>query len=159
MGSRDLHAAAKTAGSLVALMVVWIFSTPCIGGAKVPSPILPLRERSPRWVLDGLQSLTDVGNVFVWLHVTSVFAGGVLFALVWLPRRFQHVLNERWLLGVIVATLLFGIGSMAFPSWVPPMIWREGFTGGAITLSLTGGLLRGSLDPVGSALPAIPSDQ
>ncbi len=36
-------------------------------------------------VLDGIHSLVEPGESFVWLHSVATFSGGLLFAMVWLP--------------------------------------------------------------------------
>ena len=137
----NLHTAAKTAGALVALIVAGYFYS-LHRRKEGPFTHLALAAAfASMGILDGLQALNDVGNVFVWLHVTSIFAGGFFFALVWLPSAWQNHLKGRWLLGVIIGSFVFGAGSMLFPEWIPPMIQGETFTTNAVILSSLGGLL------------------
>ena len=86
----NLHTAAKTAGALVALIVAGYFYS-LHRRKEGPFTHLALAAAfASMGILDGLQALNDVGNVFVWLHVTSIFAGGFFFALVWLPSAWQN---------------------------------------------------------------------
>ena len=39
-------------------------------------------------ILDGFHAFVHPGNSFVWLHSIATFFGGMLFALVWFPKRF-----------------------------------------------------------------------
>ena len=81
------------------------------------------------------------GHGFVWLHSTATLAGGVLFALAWLP---DHVARSRWAgalpWGVAIAAAIFGALSVAFRPMFPVMLIEGEFTAAAKIINLLGGL-------------------
>ncbi|OGT14410.1 MAG: hypothetical protein A3J49_12890, partial [Gallionellales bacterium RIFCSPHIGHO2_02_FULL_57_16] len=92
-------------------------------------------------LLDGFHASVLPGHGFVWLHSTATLAGGVLFALVWLPDRFAR---SRWAgalpWGVAIAAAIFGALSVAFRPMFPVMLIEGEFTADAKIINLLGGI-------------------
>jgi PAS domain S-box-containing protein len=91
--------------------------------------------------LDLFHAAVHPGQNFVWLHSTATFAGGLLFALVWLPKRLSRLQVAGWLPWVVlVATVAFGLLS-CLATQIPRMLSAEGeFTLLARALNIGGGL-------------------
>jgi len=92
-------------------------------------------------MLDGFHAATHAGHVFVWLHSTATFVGGVLFAGLWLPDTVNRRLNVITVAALtLAAAVVFGIGSIARPDLLPAMKNELGFTFVAKALNLGGGI-------------------
>ena len=90
--------------------------------------------------LDGMHALVHVGQAFVWLHSTATFAGGVLFALVLLPKHYGR--DSIRLAGAICLVLLLGgMATFVTPDSLPAMVHEGNFTATAIFLNIGGGVL------------------
>ncbi|MDJ1422322.1 MAG: PAS domain S-box protein [Candidatus Methanoperedens sp.] len=93
-------------------------------------------------MLDLFHSIAPPGDSFVWLHSMAVFAGGFLFALIWLPDRIaQSRLASILPALVFIFTTIFGIFSFAFSDILPAMISEGAFTSSARAINILGGLL------------------
>jgi signal transduction histidine kinase len=141
------HAAVETFGASVALML-WL--------------LLMLRHTTPQWeseslwtafaflamgIFDGFHATThfaETPNRFVLSHSLAVFAGGVLFALVCLPRRSLSQRSAWWLsIAFIVIVVGIGIYAIAFPvaeSLMPQMVQADVFTPAAKMFNVGGGI-------------------
>jgi hypothetical protein len=92
-------------------------------------------------ILDGLHAAASEGVSFVWIHSTAVFVGGLLFALVWIPAPSGELPSARALPQWVAAVaLLFGLLSLAYPSFLPPMATDGEFTLTAELLNILGGV-------------------
>ncbi len=136
-----LHSLMESAGGLIALAIAGVLYTEW--------------ERRPDtnhypWMIAGLSSMglldlfhagTHPSNHFIWLHVTSDFVGGVLFALVWVSRLWPQVhIKPRMLGAVLIMSTLLGLISVSRPDWIPMMLSPAGeFSGPALALSIGGG--------------------
>lgn len=91
-------------------------------------------------VFDTFHSCVPPESAFVWFHSLSVLAGGIFFAMAWLPNR---TIDRSTALAAAYATLLaatlIGIFSLSAPETLPVMITSGGFTPLADTLNLLGG--------------------
>lgn len=136
-----VHSAVEMAGAVIALAVAWLLITlerrdeGCSFNVQIAAALIGMG------VLDGLHALVHAGNCFVWLHSTATFAGGLLFALVWLPRRWPIWHFAGWPVAVLVGTLVFGSYSLALPHTLPAMVHDGAFSFGAMSLNVGGGLL------------------
>jgi PAS domain S-box-containing protein len=135
-----LHAVVESLGGLLALSIVVILLV-----RRLRRPY----ERRFVWmsnafvamgVFDLFHAASSPGNNFVWLHILSSVAGGLLSALVWLPAR--RIPSERAWLSLIVTfgmSLATGIFSSLFPTWQPAMLSSGQFTRTAWATSVLGG--------------------
>ncbi|MFZ5917281.1 MAG: ATP-binding protein [Chloroflexota bacterium] len=84
--------------------------------------------------------LGHMSNRFVWLHSLAVLAGGVLFALVWLPERPVSPRTALTTAGAaLLAAAIAGLLSALYPQAVPRMVADGGFTFLAEAINLAGG--------------------
>ncbi len=92
-------------------------------------------------MLDGFHAATHAGHLFVWLHSTATFVGGVFFAGIWLPQQINRRLDvltvSFW---VFVAVTIFCVGSIALPDLLPAMKDKDGFSFVAKALNVGGGI-------------------
>lgn len=136
-----LHSLMESSGGLVALAIAGVLFAEW--GRRPDTSHYP-------WMIAGLASMgmldlfhaaTNPSNPFIWLHVTSDFAGGVLFALVWVSRfKPQFQVKPEAIATVLVLSTLVGLVSICRPDWLPQMQTAEGkFSTVALTLSICGG--------------------
>ena len=91
-------------------------------------------------VLDICHSCVPTGISFVWLHSVAVLAGGVFFALVWLPERDIARGTALAVTGmVLLGSILLGVLSGLYPAYLPAMVVDGSFTPIADALNLIGG--------------------
>jgi len=89
-------------------------------------------------VFDMFHAAVPAGNLFVWLHSMSLFWGGLLFSLVWLPWRVRR-LHRRFLPALTaVAAVSLSAASLAFPDAIPVMVTEAEFTRSATVINLLG---------------------
>ena len=136
-----VHSAVEMAGAVIALAVAWLLISlerrgeGCSFNVQIAAALIGMG------VLDGLHALVHAGNCFVWLHSTATFAGGLLFALIWLPRRWPIWHFAGWPVAVLLGTLVFGAYSLALPHTLPAMVQDGAFSFGAMSLNVGGGIL------------------
>jgi len=138
--SEPAHSSVEVLGGVIAVILAMLLYI--VGNSK--------DERNQIWIISGLASMgiLDIfhamvapGNTFVWLHSLAVFAGGVFFALVWLPEYSKNS-NHRKAIPVIVAVsaIIISLYSIISPESVPEMIVEEHFSVVANFLNIVGGL-------------------
>lgn len=133
-----LHAVAEAAGAFIALAIVPLLASLGKRGDGTSHNNVIASAMAGLGVLDGLHAIVHVGDVFVWLHSLATFVAGVVFSLVWLPKRItNHVTPIR----VLVIAGLVGALSIALPAWLPPMVVAGRFTPAALSLNVAGGVL------------------
>jgi hypothetical protein len=92
-------------------------------------------------VLDGCHASVMPGVSFVWLRSLATLVGGLLFALIWLPRRASRARLAALLpAAVLVAATLLGGLVIIFPGALPPVSRDGAFTPTAIAVNVIGGL-------------------
>ncbi len=94
-------------------------------------------------VFDAFHAMVYPGELFVWLHSLAVFAGGLIFAIVWLPDMKVSQKSYKIIPLIFFSSAIFiSILSIAYPSLVPQMLTKENeFTYFANFLNLIGGIL------------------
>ena len=136
-----VHAAVEVVGAVIALIVAWLLVSLERRGEGCSFNIQVAAALIGMGILDGLHAMLHAGNGFVWLHSMATFAGGLLFAMVWLPQRWSVWHVARWPLFVVVAALVFGLLSLALPTSIPTMVRSGNFSAGAMMLNVGGGVL------------------
>lgn len=133
------HATVEMAGGIIALGVAWMLLSLERLRAGTSYNIWIAAGLVGMGVLDAMHAMVYVGQTFVWLHSTATLAGGLLFACVWLPARWQRNAHAwPWL--VLCGVLVFGGLSMVFPEQMPRMVENKEFTTWAKGLNFTGGV-------------------
>lgn len=146
MPSHAIHGAVEMAGALVSILVSIALLALEKRRAGTSFNQVIACALVTMGVLDGMHALVDAGQAFVWLHSTATFAGGLLFACVGFPARWQRRITSRSVAGVGLAALVFAAVSIALPEWTPPMLAPDAsgtprFSNWATSLNLIGGLL------------------
>lgn len=91
-------------------------------------------------VLDIAHSCVPVSTAFVWLHSLAVLAGGLFFALVWLPKQEISMESALTVSGVVALTAaLIGVFSAMNPESIPAMVAGGRFTPTAKAINFLGG--------------------
>lgn len=141
-----VHAAVEMCGGFIAILVAWMLLSLERRNAGTSFNVWIAGALIGMGLLDALHSLVHAGQAFVWLHSTATFAGGLLFACVWLPATWHRKAASWWPWTVAVSTLLFGCLSLVFPDSTPAMLHEatngeKVFSGWAKTLNISGGVL------------------
>ncbi len=136
-----LHAVVEAVGGIILL---------ALAGVLLVSPGRQGGGGHRLWVSSGLISMgifglahaaIAPGSMFAWFHSVATFAGGILFALVWLPVQPARASRARLApLLAAVATLVVCACSLVFPRVIPTMVEQGAFTPAARGLSILGGL-------------------
>lgn len=89
-------------------------------------------------LLDLLHASVHLSNLFVWFHSIAQLSGGVLFACIWLPFKWN---SRRYLLVLTTfsVALTLGFYSLKFPEHLPVMMIDGKFSGLARALNIIGG--------------------
>ncbi|WP_372897975.1 ATP-binding protein [Stieleria sp.] len=134
------HSTVEMAGAIVALGVAWMLlslerlQSGTSYNTWIASALVGMG------VLDGLHAMVYVGTTFVWLHSLATVTGGLLFAMVWLPREWKRW-AQWWPWAVLVVSLAVGIGSILLGDRLPKMTEGSQFTPLAQQMNIGGGLL------------------
>lgn len=137
----SLHASIESAGAFAALVLAMLVQ------------MLREHDRLPvefNWIVVGLlvmgvfggiHATCGPGNAFIWLHSLSNCAGGVIFCLVWLPKRITKMLFSSHVPKVFaLISVLICITVILYEEKLPEMLSGNDFSANAVLLNLTGGL-------------------
>ncbi|HSQ78685.1 MAG TPA: ATP-binding protein [Nitrospirota bacterium] len=92
-------------------------------------------------IINAAHAASWPGEQFVSLRAVASLAGGLGFALVWLPAHRQAV-SRAWLVPTVIAgSLAFCAWAFLFPAGFPVMVQLGKFTAAAVTINLLAGLL------------------
>ncbi len=136
-----IHSAMEVAGALIAFYVGLLlinldkYQAGTSYNKQIAAALLGMGT------LDACHVLTHPGQAFVFLHSLATCYGGLLFAVVCLPARWQKYFGMRWLLGTFSLAMVIGVSAVISPSWAPTMVGDNGFTPTAKVLNMTGGIL------------------
>ncbi len=136
-----LHACAEFGGSIISILVALMLVSLERRNEGTSFNIPIASALVAMGVFDGLHAAVHAGKVFVWLHSVATLSGGMLFCLIYLPKRALARRTHRWVWAVAAFSLGFGLLSMAYPSLIPRMTNDSGFTLTAKSMNLCGGFL------------------
>lgn len=108
--SEPLHAALEAAGAMAALGLAFTLLLAPEASSRT-SPVMAATALLTMGLLDVAHASLPVNNVSVWLRSLATLAGGLLFALTWLPRH-GPVTLRRWYL------VAAGMGMLAMGIWL-----------------------------------------
>lgn len=93
-------------------------------------------------IIDIFHGIVMPGKIFVWLHSTAVFFGGLFFILVWAKEiKVSQRLYKYIPMAVIAFAILFSLLSMAFSEYIPAMFNKDRtFSDTANWLNVIGGV-------------------
>lgn len=130
------HSTIEVSGGIVALGVSWMLIKLEQLRAGTSFNVWISAALVSMGILDIFHAAVPVGQSFVWLHSCATFAGGVLFAMVWLPRRWQR---RWWPPATAIGAILIGTFSIVFVDLTPAMLTKGRFTFWAQALNIVGG--------------------
>ena len=125
----SFHSAVEALGGAIALGVATIFFMRI--GTKEDSThyFFIASALISMGLLDIFHAFVNPGKVFVWLHSTATFFGGLFFGLIWLEKMSQGLnLSRNLIYWITSVTLLFATLSILFPDAVPQMVKEGSFT-------------------------------
>jgi diguanylate cyclase (GGDEF)-like protein len=93
-------------------------------------------------IVDIFHGIVMPGEVFVWLHSTAVFFGGILFVSVWFKQlKIEEKTYKLIPMAAIVFAVVFSLLSMVFYEYLPQMLNDDkSFTSLANLLNIIGGI-------------------
>ncbi len=92
--------------------------------------------------LDMAHALVAPGQVFVWLHSTATFIGGLFAALVWVSSSISKLFFKKYaLIFLVILSLGFSLWSFSNVNATLPMLDSDmSFSTSAVFLNISGGL-------------------
>ncbi len=90
--------------------------------------------------LDAVHSAVPLGQAFVWTRSVATLAGGVLFAMVLMPRG-RSVRSAATAASVSAVFLVVGLSVLFVPDALPAMVRNGEFTAWAVWINVGGGVL------------------
>ncbi|MFB6344943.1 MAG: sensor histidine kinase [bacterium] len=137
----SVHSTIETTGSMIAFVVAFLLLALESRNEGTSYNVRIAGALIGMGFLDAFHAMAPVSGLFVWLHSSSTFFGGVLFVLVWLPESFFDPFETLWPYLCTAVTIVFGILSFVFSENLPEMIQLGSFTTTARYLNLAGGAL------------------
>ncbi len=95
-------------------------------------------------LIDTIHGLLLPGVAFVFLHSMASLVGGVWFALIWLPRQvlLDQFAERYWIpWTAAIGSIIFGAVAVWRSDLLPSMTYEGGFTGAAVGINITAGVL------------------
>jgi signal transduction histidine kinase len=136
-----LHSAVEAMGALAAVvMAVFLLRRDeGEGGGKFPMLALGFLCMG---ALDLFHAVSVPGHGFVFLHSMAGLAGGLFFALAWLPWAGMRETARKWLPWPVTAgSLLLGIWTLSHQAALPVMLVNGEFTTLAKDINIAAGIL------------------
>ena len=137
-----LHSGIEVAGGVIAIVISIIFYVKYLKYNILNHFNYTTIALLSMGIIDIFHGIVMPGKLFVWLHSTAVFFGGILFMTIWLKDK--HVSKQTYkLIPILTITvaLLFSIVSLLLPDLVPQMINEDkSFSTTANWLNIIGGL-------------------
>jgi len=133
------HTFLEISGSIVGMVVAWlVVKTSDLNNEDHSGQIIAI-GLTPVAFFDGVHALFHAGQSFVWFHSIAVFIGGLGFSLLLLPFKIRK--RIRFKFSFLIVLVIIALVSLMFPYRVPKMVIDSKFSGAAIFLNVTGGLL------------------
>jgi len=139
--SIPLHSVLETTGGVISIVISMIFYIKYEKARFLTHFNWSTGALLAMGIIDIFHASVMPGNLFVWLHSTAVFFGGILFVTVWLP---EHQVSERFYRAMpmlfIGFSILFGSFSVLLEPSLPAMLNPDGgFSDTANLLNMIGG--------------------
>ncbi len=140
--SIPLHSVMEATGGIIALVISVIFYLKYLRMLVLTHFNWSTGALLAMGIIDIFHASVMPGNLFVWLHSTAVFFGGLFFVSVWIPeRRVRSGTYRAVPLLFIGFSLLFGGASILFEPQLPAMLDADGsFSHAANLLNIGGGV-------------------
>ncbi len=136
--NEPLHSTMEAVEALSVLLMAFFLLGRKDGGDRL---ILPALGFLGMGIINAAHAASSPGEQFVLLRSAASLAGGLGFALVWLPARLQAA-SRAWLVPAVIAgSLAFCAWAFLIPAGLPLMVRHEEFTAPAVAINLLAGLL------------------
>jgi diguanylate cyclase (GGDEF)-like protein/PAS domain S-box-containing protein len=137
-----LHSALEVSGGVIATVISFIFYVKYATSKKINYFNYMTFSMLVMGIVDIFHGIMMPGELFVWLHSTAVFLGGVLSVGVWLreseisPGRYKQIL-----IGMFSFAVFFSILSIKYSIYLPTMLNQDGsFTTISNFMNVIGGI-------------------
>ena len=134
------HSLLESLGTFAALMLAVIITMSCKHRRLDSQYLWVASALTGMGVMDGFHAPLHIGNTFVWLHSIATMFGGLLFLLIYLPRKFSNnKYCSHFPLAIFFVSLLISSWSLLWPDAIPAMTDAGKFTMSAKTINFIGG--------------------
>lgn len=137
-----LHSGLEVAGGVIAIVISMIFFIKYSKKLTLTHFNYTTIALLVMGIIDIFHGVVSPGKLFVWLHSTAVFFGGLFFMSIWLEDK--KVSQKTYTLIPIVAisfAVIFSLVSILFPNIVPAMLNEDKtFSSVANWLNILGGI-------------------
>lgn len=140
--SIPLHSGFEVAGGVIAIIISMIFYIKYSKNYIFTHFNYTTIALLSMGIIDIFHGSVMPGKLFVWLHSTAVFFGGILFMSIWLKDK-QVTINTYRSIPILAITfsIVFSVVSILFPEIVPEMFNEDkSFSSIANWLNIIGGL-------------------
>ncbi len=137
-----LHSGLEVSGGVIAIIISMMFFIKYSRNLTLTHFNYTSLALLTMGIIDIAHGMVSPGKMFVWLHSTAVFFGGIFFISVWLKDT-KVTLNTYKLLPIVAIffAVIFSIVSVLFPSLVPTMLNEDKtFSTTANWLNVMGGI-------------------
>lgn len=140
--SIPLHSGLEVAGGVMAIVISMIFYIKYLTKHILTHFNYTTIALLTMGIIDIFHGIVMPGKLFVWLHSSAVFFGGILFVTIWLEHKSVSLKTYRLIpIVTVIMAILFSIISCVFSDMLPPMLNEDKtFTTTANFLNLVGGI-------------------
>ncbi|GEM_PF-1284953 len=135
-----LHGAIEVFGGAIALFVAYLLVQLNRSKQGTSFNLVIACAFAVMGIMDIAHALVEPGKLFVWLHSSATFFGGVVFLGVFLPKNLQKQMSEVMLWFVVVLAALFVLLSIVLNDYLPSMVIQGRFSKVALALNILGGI-------------------
>jgi len=134
------HSLIEGVGGATAIIIAFMLLRFGTLSKELPSYVWVASALISMGTLDAFHAVVYPGQQFVWFHSVSNFAGGILFACVWLPDKFvSQFLKKQLPIVALITAFMVGFITLILPELVPGMGQKDQFSVVANILNLSGG--------------------
>lgn len=135
------HAVVETLGTFAATSIALLIGSLLQQKRLAPEFLFVALSLITMGILEGFLAVHDDGADFIWLHSISTFLGGLLMAMVWLPRKLASQPQETTaMIGIAAIALLIATLSFLLPDMRAVMGEQDRLSVIAIVLNSVGGV-------------------
>jgi len=137
-----LHSGLEVAGGVIAIVISMLFYIKYLRDTTLTHFNYTTIALLSMGIIDIFHGIVMPGKLFVWLHSTAVFFGGLFFITVWLKDiKVSKKTYKIIPLSIIVFAIIFSLVSILFPQIVPDMLNEDKtFSSTANWLNIIGGI-------------------
>ena len=140
--SIPLHSGLEVSGGVIAIVISIIFYIKYLKNNIFTHFNYTTIALLAMGIIDIFHGIVMPGKLFVWLHSTAVFFGGILFMSIWLKdKKVSKTTYKLIPLFTVIFAVFFSVFSILFPNIVPEMLNEDKtFSNFANLLNIAGGI-------------------